>query len=223
MVRPMIPVRGVWGANPQALQISIPVTLGFSCKGFGFRRQVTGGQTDDPSKGGLCPPAQCTLDQHTSYLRVLVVRVLGLGSRLQEVRPTIPARGVWGAKPPSLVHSLASIPASGSITGSLREVRWGPVPALQPQRNYDVFARRLSVSDFSVCCLLQQAQCAVSWRSGTQAVCVCVCDNFYAVYGCRMGEFICVFLEYSQLLHSTYHQRRYMYTASLVIISTTVI
>ena len=35
----------------------------------------------------------------------LVLRVLDLGSRIQEV-PTIPARGVWGAKPPSLVHSL---------------------------------------------------------------------------------------------------------------------
>ena len=40
------------------------------------------------------------------FRQVLVLRVLGLGSRLQEVRPTIPARGVWGAKPPSLVHSL---------------------------------------------------------------------------------------------------------------------
>ena len=43
----------------------------------------------------------------TKLKQVLVLSVLGLGSRLQEVRPTIPASGVWGAKPPILVHSLA--------------------------------------------------------------------------------------------------------------------
>ena len=44
---------------------------------------------------------------YTSLILFLVLRVLGLGSKLQEGRPMIPPRGSGGAKPPSLVHSLA--------------------------------------------------------------------------------------------------------------------
>ena len=52
------------------------------------------------------------LDKTYVFRQVLVLRVLGLGSRLQEVRPTIPARGVWGAKPPLSALFIPSIPVT---------------------------------------------------------------------------------------------------------------
>ena len=68
------------------LQLSIPVTLGFSFKGFGFRQQVTGGQTDDPSKGegggwGALLPSlvRCSLAQHTGQLSIYRLTQAGPG------------------------------------------------------------------------------------------------------------------------------------------------
>ena len=59
------------------------------------------------------------LDKTYVFRQVLVLRVLGLGSRLQEVRPTIPARGGSGGEAPQLsaIFSLAyRLPqASGSL------------------------------------------------------------------------------------------------------------
>ena len=46
------------------------------------------------------------LSFYSSLILFFVLRVLGLGSRLQEDRPTIPSRGVW-EWPSSLMHSLA--------------------------------------------------------------------------------------------------------------------